>query len=175
MSISSKAERRFLSHEDWEVVRQTHHPEIYQQSRDDLDNLRKRLRTLRSRERTKLRQTEREVRGKADPRGGSFPGNVDQPRRRKQIFAGALKRVNAEVGRLRKIEAQHALTQAARRALAMRTSGESFLPPNSDMAHSGMRAKPSDRRRKHVTGRRIGSVSQANKNAQARRDRLDAE
>lgn len=38
-------------------------------------------------------QKQREVRGKAEARGGSFPGTVDRPLHRKQLFAAALNRM----------------------------------------------------------------------------------
>lgn len=171
MSESSKVEARLLSHEDQELVSKTHHPAIYDHTREDLLDLRQRLRALRDRERTLVYQKVRETRGKADPRGGSFPGLAEHPARRKQLFAQALKRVNGEVHRLQKMEARRALTASARRALALRKSGEQFVrPENEPAAHHGPRSIPNRKGRSHIPGSQIGSVSQANKRAQAARD-----
>lgn len=171
MSLSSKAERSLLGHDDWEVVKQTHHPAIHDLSRAELDDLLHRLRVLRSRERTLLRQTARGARGKARPRGGSFPGNVEHPARRKQVFASAVRRVNSEFSRLKQLEAKDALIAAAHRAWSLRSSAGSFeRPANEATANEGIRSKPNRRRRSHIPGSQIGSVSQANKTAQARRD-----
>ena len=63
--------------------------------------MRVRLRQMRDKERALTRQKQREVRGKAEPRGGSFP-DAQHPLHRKQVFAAALKRVNKELGRVHK-------------------------------------------------------------------------
>jgi len=172
MSASSKAEARLLSHEDQELVARTHHPAIYAHTRKELEELRQRLRTLRDRERTLLYQKVREVRGKAEARGGGFPGVAEHPARRKQVFAQALKRVNSEHSRLRKMEARGALTAAAQRALALRKSGETVTRPGNDPTpRTGARSKPSTRSKSTVPGAKVGSVSQANKRAQAAKDK----
>src|SRR3954447_3909543 len=97
MSLSCKREHGLLSHEEYETIRVTHHPAIYGVGGTELQELRPRLRGMRDRERTLARQKRRELRGKAEARGGSFPGLAERPQRRKQVFAAALKRVNAEI------------------------------------------------------------------------------
>jgi hypothetical protein len=90
---------------------------------------------------------------------------------RKQVLAAALKRVNKEIGRMQKLEARSAHVAAARRALAMRRADQfPSRPPTGDTANEGMRPLPSERRRTKVSPAKIGSVSQATKNAQAARD-----
>jgi hypothetical protein len=171
MSVSYKFERRLLSHEEHEVLRVTHHPAIYDHDVDGLKALRSRLRALRDKERTLARQKQREHRGKAEPRGGSFPGTVDQPLHRKQVFAAALKRVNKELGRIQKLAARTAHVEAARRALALHRAAQfAPYPPAGETAHEGMRPLPSRRRRTSVARAEIGRVSQATKIAQAVRD-----
>jgi hypothetical protein len=103
MSLPCKSERSRLSHEEFELVRVTHHPAIYKLSPDRLHELKLHLRELRNKERALARQKQREMRGKAEPRGKSFPGTADQPLQRKQIFVAALKRINRELDRLRKL------------------------------------------------------------------------
>lgn len=171
MTIPCKFERSVLSHDEYELIRRSHHPGIYDLSSEDLKALAKRLREMRNRERTLARQTRREVRGKAPPRGGSFPGGAERPSERKQVFAGALKRVNKEIDRMRKLEARSAHVDAARRALAMRRAAQ--FPPRpatADTPGEGMRSSPSRRLKTVVPPARIGRVSQATKNAQAARD-----
>jgi hypothetical protein len=171
MSVSCKFERSLLSHEENEVLRLTHHPAIYDHDLDGLKALRVRLRALRDKERTLVRQKQREHRGKADPRGGSFPGTVEQPLHRKQVFAAALKRVNKELGRIAKLAARTAHVEAARRALALHRAAQfAPYPPAGETANEGMRPLPSRRRRTSVAGAKIGRVSQATKVAQAVRD-----
>ena len=106
MSMSVKRENSLLNTDEIAVVRSTHHPDIYDLSRKDLADLQSRLRDMRSKARTLTRHKQREARGKSEPRGKSFPGSVEQPQRRKQIFAAALKRVKKELNRLSKLEAK---------------------------------------------------------------------
>jgi hypothetical protein len=171
MSMSCKFERSLLSHDEHEFVQVTHHPAIYQHDIDALKALRVRLRELRGKERTLSRQKQREHRGKAEPRGGSFPGTIDRPLLRKQVFAAALKRVNKEVGRIAKLAARTAHVEAARRALALRRTAQfEQYPPAGQTAHEGMRSLPSRRRRTSVAREKIGRVLLATKTAQAVRD-----
>src|SRR3981081_3466796 len=92
MSVSCKFERSLLNREEDETIRVTHHPAIYEHDAEGLKTLRVRLRPMGDEERTLTRQKQREVRGKAEPRGGSFPGTAERPLHRKQVFAAALKR-----------------------------------------------------------------------------------
>jgi len=171
MSIPCKLERSILSHDEHEVVLRSHHPEIYEVALDDLKALRQRLRDMRGKERTLARAKRREARGKGPSRGESFPGTAEHALRRKQVFAAALNRVNREIDRLQKLEARTANIEAARRALAMRRAAQfPPRPPAGDVAGEGMRVLPSQRRRTRVPPARIGSISQATKNAQAARD-----
>jgi hypothetical protein len=171
MSIPCKFERSILSYDEHEIVLRSHHPEIYDASLDDLSALRQRLREMRDKECTLAREKRRAVRGKGAQRGASFPGTAEHPLQRKQVFAAALKRVSKEIGRMRKLEARTAHVEAARRALAMRRAAQfPARPPPGDTPSEGMRPLPSRRRRTRVPPAKIGSVSQATKNAQARRD-----
>jgi hypothetical protein len=153
-----------LSHEEHETIWVTHHPAIYEHDVEGLQALRVRLRQLRDKERTLARQKQREVRGKAEPRGGTFPGTADRPLHRKQIFAAALKRVNKELARTAHVE-------AARRALALHRAAQFVrYPAAGDTAREGMQPLPSTRRRTTVSRDKIGKTSQATKIAQAAHD-----
>ena len=175
MSIASKAELSVLSHEEQEMVRVTHHPAIYQLDGEALKSLRRRLREQRGKMRTFVRQKRREARGKAEARGASFPGDAEQPRRRKQVFAAALKRLAKELGRLRALEARTEHVEAARQALALART-EKFAhypaagPAAGDTPQTGPSLRRTVRRSRHVPGSTIGSIVKANKVAQARRD-----
>jgi hypothetical protein len=171
MSVPCRSERSLLSHEDYEVIRLTHHPAIYDVEAAELEALRSRLRKMRDKERTLGRQKQREGRGKAEARGASFPGTAEHASKRKQVFAAALKRVNRELSRLHNLAARTANVEAARKALALKRAAN-FIPhpPAGASANEGIVTKPSTRRRKIVKGARIGRVSQATKVAQAVRD-----
>lgn len=171
MSVPCKFERSLFSHDEYEAVRVTHHPVIYDLDATQLRATKLRLRTMRDKERTLARQKRREMRGKAEARGGSFPGTAERPSQRKRVFASALKRINKEIGRLHEIEAHVANVEVAHRALALRRAAN-FIhhPATGDAAREGMQAQPSRRRRTKVPPAKVGSISQMTKDAQARRD-----
>jgi len=171
MSIPRKFERSLLSHEEFETIRLTHHPVIYEVEMAELEAMRPRLRKMRNKERTLGRQKRREVRGKGKARGTSFPGTAEHASERKQVFAAALKRVNTELRRLRNLAARTANFEAARKALALRRAANFVTHPRPGAtADEGMMPNASKRRRKIVTGAKIGRVSQATRVAQAVRD-----
>jgi len=171
MPVPCKFERSLLSHEEYETIRLTHHPAIYDVGLAELEAMRPRLRKMREKERTLGRQKRREGRGKAEPRGSSFPGTAAHASERKQVFAAALKRVNKELGRLHNLAARTANVEAARKALALhRAANFKTYPPAGATANEGMVPNASTRRRRIMTGAKIGRVSQATKVAQAVRD-----
>ena len=100
MSVPCKFERSLLSHDEYETIRLTHHPAIYDVEPAELEAIRSRLRKMRAKEQTLSRQKQREARGKRGARGASFPGTAERPSQRKQVFAAALKRINKELERL---------------------------------------------------------------------------
>lgn len=172
MSLSRATERSVLSKELLDLISKTHHPAIYDIDAKDLRNLRTQLRNERSKIQTQVRGKIREGRGKGDPRGKGFPGNTEQPLKRKQALSSALKRINKELERLRKLEARSTHVEAAKRALAIHRSAKFHPTPVSDKtANTGMQPQPSTKRRKIIPGSQIGSVSQATKNAQAKSDK----
>lgn len=171
MSIPYKSERSQLNHEEFEEIRVTHHPLIYDLTGKELRALKLWLREQRDKARVLARQKQREMRGKAEPRGKSFPGTVEQPLKRKQIFVAALKRVNRELDRLRKLEARTAQVEVARTALALHR-GAKFVhhPGAGDTPRIGLQPQSSTRGRTRVSGSKVGSISQATKVAQAIHD-----
>jgi hypothetical protein len=171
MSLSRATERSVLSQSQLDLVNSTHHPAIYALDPKGLGDLQDQLRTERSKLRTQVRQRQREGRGKSEARGKSFPGNTEQPLKRKQAFSIALKRVNKELERQRRLEARTAHIDAARRALELHRNAKFQSAPVTDKtASTGMQSQPSIKRRKIIPGSQIGSVSQQTKNAQAKKD-----
>jgi hypothetical protein len=171
MAISCKRERSLVSHEEYGMIRSSHHPDIYALDLPGLEKLRSRLQQMRDKEKSLARHLQRERRGKAEPRGGSFPGTAEQPLKRKQVFANALKHLNKEIKRIRSLEARSANVDSAHRALAMRRAASFPVHPAAgDTANDGMNPQPNRRRMTKVSGKRIGMISQATKVAQARRD-----
>jgi hypothetical protein len=146
MSVPCKFERSLLSHDEYETIRLTHHPAIYDVEPAELEALRSRLRKMRAKEQTLCRQKRREA------RGASFPGTTERPLQRKQVFASALKRINKELERLHNLAARTAHVEAARQALALHRAAN-FIPyPSAGAtASEGMAPRPS-RRRKTIIG-----------------------
>lgn len=171
MSMSLKQEHALLTPDEIATLRSTHHPELYDLDRKELVALQARLRDLRGKAKTVSRQKQREARGKSEPRGRAFPGSAEQPQKRKQLFAAALKRVNKEVERLAKLEAKAIHVEAAKKALAQVRSANfvAAFPPSSTQG-TGMRAQESIKRRRVLPRAKVGSVLKQNKVAQAVRD-----
>jgi outer membrane protein TolC len=170
MSVPCKFERSLLNHDEYDTIRLTHHPAIYDVEPAELEAVRSRLRKMRAKEKTLSRQKRREARGKREPRGASFPGTAERPSQRKQVFAAALKRTNKELDRLHNLAARTAHVEAARQALALRRANFIPYPSAGATASEGMAPKPNRRRKTIIEGAKIGRVSQATKIAQAVRD-----
>ncbi len=170
MALPIKAEAGLMKREEVEILAQTHHPAILDAEDKALAEVRLRLRDLLDWERTLVRSLRRSIRGKAESRGGSFPGNVEQPARRKQVLAGALQRLNKELARRNAVEAREAMKDSARRALAMKAEAGGDARPSGRTAGRGMRSIESDKRRTRINRDKIGSISQRTKSAQAARD-----
>jgi hypothetical protein len=170
MSVPCKFERSLLSHDEYETIRLTHHPAIYDVQPAELEAIQSRLRKMRAKEKTLSRQKRREARGKREARGASFPGTAEHPSQRKQVFAAALKRINKELERLHNLAARTVHVEAARQALAQRRAAN-FIPyPSAGAtASEGMAPLPSRRRKTIIEGAKIGRISQATKIAQAAR------
>lgn len=171
MSISNKDAQSLLSHEEYELVKSAHHPAIYGLDKDGLRNLASRLEGFRDKARTFARQKRREAKGTSDARGKSFPGNADQPAKRKQVFAQALKIVKKERARLHHLDVRAENVEAAYRALALRRASQfSHHPQAGPNASPGQKAKGGAPKRVRAPGSKIGSILKANARAQAKRD-----
>ena len=171
MAQSSKTERSLTSKEEFDILAQTHFPAILDLDDQALAATKRRIRELRAKERTFVLDLRRSIRGKGQARGGSFPGNVEKPARRKQVFAGALKRINGELARRSAIEAQTAMKASARRALELKNAAsDRNSRPESRTAHDGMTPIENRKSRFRVNPAKVGRVSQATKVAQASKD-----
>jgi hypothetical protein len=167
MATSIAAERRLLG-DDFSLVANSHHPALAALDAEAALALARTLREHRDRLRGMVHANRRARRGKGEPRAQS--GHDPALLRRKQVFAAALKRVNARIEALHG-EARRAYHAAAlKEALARKQAARRHHPGGGDSAGAGMRAKASGRRRTRMDPRAIGSISQAGRDAQARRD-----
>jgi hypothetical protein len=170
--MSLKQEYALLKPDEVGLLRSTHHPELYELERKDLVALQARLRDLRGHAKTVTRHKQREARGKSAPRGKASSAGADQPQKRKQVFAAALKRVNRELKRLAALDAKTHHVEAAHQALAqLRASNFTAAAPTSGHTKGkGMQPQESVRRRRILHRAKVGSVLKQNKVSQAIRD-----
>lgn len=171
MGAPFAAERRLLAEDEIEQVVRSHYPALEALDHGELVGLARWLRSQHGRMRDVLRGRRRIHRGKAEPRGSATESAGERSMaEKKQVFARGLKRVNARLGTLRAEERRARASAALREALTRRGQAAVHHPDVGATAHRGMRPQPSRRRRGIVGGGRIGSVSQAGKDAQAARD-----
>lgn len=157
---------RLLRLSERELVEATLPAVIGSLSRDELLTVQRRLREARDRARAIARQQQREMRGKAPPRGTRPARDNLGTEAKADVLVEALKRVTQALRPPRKP------TQAelSRKALAMKeAAGVEHHPDAGQTASTGMKPKVSTRRTVQVDPREIGRVSQAVKSAQARR------
>jgi hypothetical protein len=171
MAITRKEEERALSKDERELVERSHHPVLQEISDADLSSLVKLVRERREKATDLAKQRRREMRGKGSPKG-SAPSTSDEGSKLKaEVLAMAMRRLNKEVERRRRMAASVSLVENARNALLMKQEGGETGPDfNSRHAHKGMRSIKSDRREKLVRPMELGRQRKAGKVAQAKRD-----
>lgn len=171
MGVEFASERRLLSEDEMPQVVNSHYPAIDALPHEELVDLARWLRSAHGRARDMIRGRRRIHRGKAEASGTASETASDRGlTSKKQVFARGLKRVNARLAIMRAQAKREQATAALRDALARRQAAGAPHPDAGMTAHEGMKARKSKGRRGIVTGGRIGSVSQAGRNAQASRD-----
>jgi hypothetical protein len=176
MSVEFAAERRLLAEDEIGPVVSSHYPELERMAHDDLLGLAGWLRAQHGRARDIIRVRRRIRRGKVEPRGTATEGASERGlAAKKQIFARGLKRVNGRLEQLRAEEKRARAMANLRAALARRQSATVHTPNPGRSADEGMRARAGATRRGIISGGRIGSVSQAGRNAQGGRDSRGAD
>jgi hypothetical protein len=173
MANTKKEEARALDNEERDLVEKSHHPALQDLSDQDLSQLVKLTRERRDKAKTQANQRRREMRGKAAPKGAT-PSKSDEGSKAKlAVLAMAVRRLNSEVERRRRMRASVAHVESARRALAMKEAntgdgaGAAF---NSRQAHDGMRNIASRKPRKLIDPMERGRQRKASAVAQAKRD-----
>ena len=169
MSLTFATERRLLSEEELDPIRRSHFPLLEDLPREEVQELARWLRARRNRARDLMSDHRRAKRGKSAA-AMPVPDGDRGLAAKKQVFAGGLKRVNARLDALLAAEKRARNTERLRAALARRQAQAPHHPDAGDTAHAGARPRPGRKPRPTIHGARIGSVSQAGRNAQARRD-----
>jgi hypothetical protein len=171
MGVEFAAERRLLSEEEFAPVVSSHYPELAALPHEDLVSLARWLRGQHARARDIIRGRRRVHRGKAEARGTAAETASDRGLlEKKQVFARGLKRVNARLATLRAEAKRAEATAALQAALARRQAAQPHHPGAGARPAAGPASLPNAKRRGIITGGRVGSVSQAGRNAQAARD-----
>jgi hypothetical protein len=171
MSVPISTEKRMLTASEFEIVERTHYPAISGLSREALTESLKLLRDYRRKARDRAQRQRREMRGKSEPRGIAAASDNSGTERKGEIFAGALKRVNRELSRIRKAESGNNQGEYARRALELKRENRVRHHPSSGRtANRSMTMVENSDATVTVDPREIGRISQAVKVGQARRD-----
>jgi len=171
MGVAFTAERGLLSEDETGPVINSHYPALENLSPEELVALARWLRGQHGRARDIIHSRRRIRRGKAEPRGTATETASERGLAgKKQVFARGLKRVNARLAALRAEREKAAATEALRAALARRQAAAVHHPGAGQTAHGGATPRAGGRRRGIITGGRVGSTSQAGRNAQAARD-----
>ena len=172
MAIATATERRVLTATEYEFVTQSYAPALTALKRKDLVALVGWLR----RQNAKWRGQERRIGGRQDKaavRSGAATGRANRPGQeaKQKSFAAALKRATARLDRVVAEEKRAALKATMAKALARKKAAPVAEHPSGGR-RSGTGARPIENRKTRpiVKGSKIGSISQATRNAQARRD-----
>lgn len=171
MSHPRKDEARALDAGELALVEKTHHPAVQDLSDAELSDLLGLVRERRDRAQATANRQRREMRGKSDARGARNSADDTGTRIKAAVLATAVRRLNSERDRRGRIAAKADLVENARNALALRRAGnDGAAAPATSNAGEGMRANENSRARRTLPPAKVGSVSQQNKRAQARRD-----
>lgn len=173
MAITRKVEERALDVEERDLVQKSHHPALQELSDQDLSQLVKLVRERRDKAKTQANQRRREIRGKSAPKGAT-PSKSDEGSKAKlAVLATAVRRVNSEVERRRRLRMAVAHLASARKALALKEAAQASgdgAAFNSRTAHQGMRNVLSQRRIDLMRPMERGRLRKANAAAQAKKD-----
>lgn len=173
MSMSRKEEARALAADERELVEKSHHPQVQELPDDELAKLVKLMRGRRDKARSEANRRRREMRGKAAPKGAEPSAGVAGSKAKVEALATAMRRLNGETERRRRMAQSVSMVESAQRALTMKQAAESDADDedfNTRHAHEGMRKNASDKRRNLIRPMELGRQRKAASVAQAKRD-----
>ncbi|MGE5266792.1 MAG: hypothetical protein ACM3L9_05425, partial [Deltaproteobacteria bacterium] len=139
MAITKKQEARALSSDEQDLVEKSHHPAVQDLSDEELRNLVKLVRERRNRARTEASRRRREMRGKAAPKGAAASRGEEGSKLKLAVLAMAIRRLNSEIERRRKMTARLSLVENAQKAFELKTEAAQSraVPLNTRHAHEG--------------------------------------
>ena len=169
MGVEFSAEKRLLAENELDPVQLSHYPDLAELAQSELVELARFLRARRDRAHHLIRDLRRARRGK-----GAGDAGLTSERgltAKKQVFARAVKRVNARHATVvAELKRQRAL-EAMRGALSRLHAADRDHPGRgTGRGHTGMSSRPNRQPRPIIHGARVGTASQAGRVAQAIRD-----
>lgn len=171
MAITKKEEARALTSDERELVDKSHHPILQELPDRELSNLVKLMRNRREKAKKQADQRRREIRGKSDAKGAAPSQADDGSKLKVTILATAMRRLNNETERRRRMAAKSTLVESANNALAIKRSNEDTETAfNSRHAHKGMRNTAGKRAENLIRPMERGRLRKAASVAQAKRD-----
>jgi hypothetical protein len=171
MSTSIADERRLLTADEYQPVARSHYPALLDVPRGELPELVRWLRAQRAKMRGMVEHRRRVRRGKADPRNTAVETSSERGiAAKKQVFARALKRVNARLDHLRAGERHAEMRARLGAALERKRTARVHHPGGGRRAGKGMRPIENPRGPDVLEPTTVGRVSQAVRRSQARRD-----
>ncbi|MGH8430301.1 MAG: hypothetical protein ACREUF_07850 [Solimonas sp.] len=171
MSTSIADERRLLAADEYEPVARSHYPALAGLQRDELLDLARWLRDRRGKFRSQFERRRRVRRGKAEVRSeAAEQGSERGLAAKKQVFARALKRVNARLDNVLAADKRAAMRAAMGAALERKRRARVHHPSAGRHAGTGARPIENPKGADIVQPSTVGSISQAGRVAQAVRD-----
>ena len=172
MTISRKEEERALAADERDLVEKTHHPALQELSDRELADLVKLVRDRRDRAKTQANQRRREMRGKAAPKGATASTSDEGSKAKLAVLAMAVRRLNSESERRRRMMASVTQVESARKALAMKQANEAGNEAdfNTRQAHGGMRNFATEQSASLIRPMERGRLRKSAAVAQAKRD-----
>jgi hypothetical protein len=173
MASSRKQEERALSADERELVEKSRPPAVRSLTDSALATLVKRTRGSRDKARTVAERQRRELRGKATARGAKPVQADDGSRLKLSVLSIALRRLDTETTRRRRVKAKTALVESAKKALALKQKAGGAAPaptPAKRPARAGLRGKERIVVENHVPRSTRGRVRKQMATVQAKRD-----
>ena len=169
MSTSIADERRLLAADEYERVARSHYPGLAGLQRDEALDLVRWLREQRGKFKGQIHRHVR--RGKAAAREETDkPASERGLAAKKQVFARALKRANGHLDRLLAAEKRAAMRAGMEAALERKRRAPRHHPSSGRRARGGAQPIENPKGADIVHPSTVGSISQAGRVAQARRD-----
>jgi hypothetical protein len=171
MARSPKQEARALTADERELVDKSRAAAMQSLTDSQLATLVKRMRDRRDRARTVAERQRREMRGKTGARG-TAPSKADAGSQLKlSVLSTALRRLDTETQRRRRVKAKASLVASAKKALAQKQEAKRAVPKRSARsANTGLRGKERVIVKSHVPPSARGRVRKQVARAQAKRD-----